>query len=62
MRKCPECGKMSLNFDYECGVAIAWCTNCEYVKTSWPYYEQAIKKLREVRKQKTGRSPLLNFL
>ncbi|MBN2289266.1 MAG: hypothetical protein JXQ83_08025 [Candidatus Glassbacteria bacterium] len=62
MHKCPSCGNMTLNFKYECGVAVARCTKCDYLKASWPYYEQAIKKLREVRKTKTCSSPLINLV
>ncbi|HUU27594.1 MAG TPA: hypothetical protein VM123_07260 [archaeon] len=56
MHKCPECGTTTLNIKYEYGVAIAWCTNCEYVKSTWPFYEQAVKKMREKGKRSTGNS------
>ena len=62
MHKCPECGKKTLGLKYECGIALARCTNCEYVETAWPYYEEAIKKLRQETKPKTKHSPFINFL
>ena len=61
MRRCPQCGKMSLTFNYECGVAVAWCAECEYLKAAWPYFEQAIKKMRRERKHKIKLGQVINF-